>query len=149
VLPAHGRGAAAARSCWRGGPRWGPGWHARRGSSWCSRGRPVVLAPRSCRFPSSCASARTALRGGRSPAGRYRPHPRQRPAAAFFRVDAALAWRGVLAGERCWPSRGPGGVRGHGHARGNIPGKTQTLALAIFHDNQIGRDDRAMVLAGR
>jgi molybdate transport system permease protein len=31
---------------------------------------------------------------------------------------------------------------------GNIPGKTQTLALAIFHDSQIGRDDRAMVLAG-
>ena len=31
---------------------------------------------------------------------------------------------------------------------GNIPGKTQTLALAIFHDSQIGRDDRALVLAG-
>jgi molybdate transport system permease protein len=30
---------------------------------------------------------------------------------------------------------------------GNIPGKTQTLALAIFHNNQIGRDDRALVLA--
>jgi molybdate transport system permease protein len=31
---------------------------------------------------------------------------------------------------------------------GNIPGRTRTLALAIFHDNQIGRDDRALVLAG-
>jgi len=31
---------------------------------------------------------------------------------------------------------------------GNIPGRTQTLALAIFHDNQVGRDDRAVVLAG-
>ena len=31
---------------------------------------------------------------------------------------------------------------------GNIPGKTRTLALAIFHDNQIGRDDRALALCG-
>jgi molybdate transport system permease protein len=31
---------------------------------------------------------------------------------------------------------------------GNIPGKTRTLSLAIFHDSQIGRDDRAMTLAG-
>jgi molybdate transport system permease protein len=30
---------------------------------------------------------------------------------------------------------------------GNIPGRTQTLALAIFHDVQVGRDDRAMALA--
>jgi molybdate transport system permease protein len=31
---------------------------------------------------------------------------------------------------------------------GNIPGKTQTLALAIFQANQTGHDDRAVVLAG-
>jgi molybdate transport system permease protein len=31
---------------------------------------------------------------------------------------------------------------------GNIPGKTQTLALAIFNDIQIGRDDEARFLVG-
>ena len=31
---------------------------------------------------------------------------------------------------------------------GNIPGRTQTLALAIFHETQLGRDERAMALAG-
>jgi molybdate transport system permease protein len=31
---------------------------------------------------------------------------------------------------------------------GNIPGRTQTLALAIFQYNQTGRDERALVLAG-
>jgi molybdate transport system permease protein len=31
---------------------------------------------------------------------------------------------------------------------GNIPGRTQTLALAIFHHHQIGRDERATALAG-
>jgi molybdate transport system permease protein len=31
---------------------------------------------------------------------------------------------------------------------GNIPGRTRTLALAIFHESQVGRDDRALALAG-
>jgi len=31
---------------------------------------------------------------------------------------------------------------------GNIPGKTQTLALAIFNDLQIGRDEEARLLVG-
>jgi len=31
---------------------------------------------------------------------------------------------------------------------GNIPGRTQTLPLAIFHYDQIGRDDRALALVG-
>ena len=31
---------------------------------------------------------------------------------------------------------------------GNIPGRTQTLALAIFQASQVGHDDRAQVLAG-
>jgi len=31
---------------------------------------------------------------------------------------------------------------------GNIPGRTQTLALAIFNDIQIGRDDEALALLG-
>ena len=31
---------------------------------------------------------------------------------------------------------------------GNIPGRTQTLALAIFHDTQTGNDDHALALVG-
>jgi molybdate transport system permease protein len=31
---------------------------------------------------------------------------------------------------------------------GSIPGKTRTLALAIFQANQTGRDDKALALAG-
>jgi molybdate transport system permease protein len=31
---------------------------------------------------------------------------------------------------------------------GNIPGRTRTLALAIFHDQQVGRDEHALMLAG-
>ena len=29
---------------------------------------------------------------------------------------------------------------------GNIPGKTQTLALAVFNDLQVGRDEEARLL---
>lgn len=70
------------------------------------------------------------------------------PAAAFFRVTLPLSWRGVLAGTVLAFSRALGEFGATVMLAGNIPGKTRTLALAIFHDNQIGRDDRAMVLAG-
>jgi molybdate transport system permease protein len=70
------------------------------------------------------------------------------PLAAFFRVTLPLAWRGVLAGTVLAFSRALGEFGATVMIAGNIPGKTQTLALAIFHDSQIGRDDRALVLAG-
>lgn len=70
------------------------------------------------------------------------------PMYAFFRVSLPLAWRGVLAGTVLAFSRALGEFGATVMIAGNIPGKTQTLALAIFHDNQIGRDDRALVLAG-
>jgi molybdate transport system permease protein len=70
------------------------------------------------------------------------------PLAAFFRVTLPLAWRGVLAGTVLAFSRALGEFGATVMVAGNIPGKTQTLALAIFHDSQIGRDDRALVLAG-
>jgi molybdate transport system permease protein len=70
------------------------------------------------------------------------------PSAAFFRVTLPLAWRGLLAGTVLAFSRALGEFGATIMVAGNIPGKTRTLALAIFHDNQIGRDDRALVLAG-
>jgi molybdate transport system permease protein len=69
-------------------------------------------------------------------------------AAAFFRVTLPLAWRGVLAGVVLAFARALGEFGATVMIAGNIPGKTRTLALAIFHDNQVGRDDRALVLAG-
>jgi molybdate transport system permease protein len=70
------------------------------------------------------------------------------PVAAFVRVSLPLAWRGVLAGTVLAFSRALGEFGATIMIAGNIPGRTQTLALAIFHDSQIGRDDRALVLAG-
>jgi molybdate transport system permease protein len=70
------------------------------------------------------------------------------PLAAFFRVTLPLAWRGVLAGTVLAFARALGEFGATIMVAGNIPGRTRTLALAIFHDNQIGRDDRALLLAG-
>jgi molybdate transport system permease protein len=70
------------------------------------------------------------------------------PMAAFFRVTLPLAWRGVLAGVVLAFARALGEFGATIMIAGNIPGRTRTLALAIFHDNQVGRDDRALVLAG-
>lgn len=70
------------------------------------------------------------------------------PAGAFFRVTLPLAWRGVVAGIVLAFARALGEFGATIMIAGNIPGRTRTLALAIFHDNQIGRDDRALTLAG-
>jgi len=68
--------------------------------------------------------------------------------AAFRRVTLPLAWRGLLAGVVLAFSRALGEFGATVMVAGNIPGRTRTLALAIFHENQLGHDDRALLLAG-
>jgi molybdate transport system permease protein len=70
------------------------------------------------------------------------------PVGAFFRVTLPLAWRGVLAGTVLAFARALGEFGATIMIAGNIPGRTQTLALAIFQASQVGRDDRARLLAG-
>lgn len=70
------------------------------------------------------------------------------PAAAFFRVTLPLAWRGLVAGTVLAFSRALGEFGATVMVAGNIPGRTRTLALAIFHESQLGRDGRAAALAG-
>jgi molybdate transport system permease protein len=70
------------------------------------------------------------------------------PAGAFFAVHLPLAWRGVLAGTVLAFARALGEFGATVLVAGNIPGRTQTLALAIFQRVQVGRDREAMVLAG-
>ncbi|MFL5348345.1 MAG: molybdate ABC transporter permease subunit [Hyalangium sp.] len=69
-------------------------------------------------------------------------------ARAFFRVTLPLAWRGVLTGTLLAFSRALGEFGATVLVAGNIPGRTQTLALAIFHRTQLGQDAEALRLAG-
>lgn len=69
------------------------------------------------------------------------------PLAAFVRVTLPLSWRGVLAGSVLAFSRALGEFGATVMVAGNIPGRTRTVALAVFHENQMGRDANAMRLA--
>jgi len=68
------------------------------------------------------------------------------PAAAFRRIALPLAWRGILAGTLLAFSRALGEFGATILVAGNIPGRTQTLALAIFQRTHIGQDAAAMRL---
>lgn len=68
------------------------------------------------------------------------------PLAALRRITLPLAWRGILAGTLLAFSRALGEFGATILVAGNIPGRTQTLALAIFHRTQIGQDASAMRL---
>ncbi|MDY7095767.1 MAG: molybdate ABC transporter permease subunit [Acidobacteriota bacterium] len=70
------------------------------------------------------------------------------PAATFFEVQLPLAWRGILGGVVLAFGRALGEFGATIVVAGNIPGRTQTLALALFQQVQIGDDRRALLLAG-
>jgi molybdate transport system permease protein len=64
----------------------------------------------------------------------------------FFRVTLPLAWRGILAGTMLAFARAMGEFGATLMVAGNIPGKTQTLSLAVYDAVQAGQDDLANFL---
>jgi molybdate transport system permease protein len=66
--------------------------------------------------------------------------------AVFRRVTLPLAWRGIVTGTILAFSRALGEFGATIMVAGNIPGRTQTLALAIFHRSELGHDSAAMRL---
>lgn len=64
-------------------------------------------------------------------------------AAIFFRVSIPLAWRGILAGLLLSFARATGEFGATLMVAGSIPGKTQTLSIAVYEAVQAGRDDIA------
>jgi molybdate transport system permease protein len=68
------------------------------------------------------------------------------PFEAFRRVTLPLASRGILTGTLLAFSRALGEFGATIIVAGNIPGRTQTMALAIFQRHQIGQDGAALRL---
>src|ERR671917_2626791 len=66
----------------------------------------------------------------------------------FFIITMPLAYKGIVAGAMLAFSRALGEFGATILVAGNIPGKTQTLSLAIFHKTQLGRDDEAFWMVG-
>ena len=67
-------------------------------------------------------------------------------AAVFFRVTLPMAWHGILAGVLLAFARALGEFGATLMVAGSIPGKTQTLSIAVFEAVQAGQDDQANLL---
>lgn len=66
--------------------------------------------------------------------------------AVFFRVSLLLAWRGILAGLLLAFARALGEFGATLMVAGSIPGRTQTLSIAVYEAVQAGQDDTANFL---
>jgi molybdate transport system permease protein len=67
-------------------------------------------------------------------------------AGVFFRVSFPLAWRGIMAGAMLAFARAMGEFGATLMVAGNLPGKTQTLSLAVYDAVQAGNDRLAAIL---
>ena len=66
--------------------------------------------------------------------------------AVFFRVTLPMAWRGILAGVLLAFARARGEFGATLMVAGSIPGRTQTLSVAVYEAVQAGQDDTANLL---
>ena len=106
----------------------------------------AVLAAAVVAFPMVFKSARAALEGvGRAyeDAARTLGYGEWR---VFWRVSLPLALRGVLAGVMLAFARAMGEFGATLMVAGNLPGRTQTLSLAVYSAVQAGEDGRADTL---
>jgi molybdate transport system permease protein len=68
------------------------------------------------------------------------------PLRIFFVITIPLAYKGIVAGALLAFSRSLGEFGATILLAGNIPGRTQTLSLAIYNFVQLGKDSEAYVL---
>lgn len=64
----------------------------------------------------------------------------------FLRVTLPLAWRGIMAGAMLAFARALGEFGATLMVAGSIPGRTQTLSIAVYEAVQAGQDDVANFL---
>jgi molybdate transport system permease protein len=66
--------------------------------------------------------------------------------AVFFRITLPMAWRGILAGLLLAFARSLGEFGATLMVAGSIPGRTQTLSIAVYEAVQAGQDAAADTL---
>ena len=106
----------------------------------------AVIAATLVAFPLVLKSARSAFEGvdpQLEKAARVLGQPEW---AVFFRVTLPLAWRGILAGLLLAFARALGEFGATLMVAGSIPGRTQTLSVAVYEAVQAGQDATANVL---
>ena len=103
----------------------------------------AVIAAAVVAFPFVCKSARAAFENVDLQYEQAAKVLGLCAAAIFFRITLPLAWRGILAGVLLAFARALGEFGATLMVAGSIPGKTQTLSIAVYEAVQAGQDDLA------
>ncbi len=106
----------------------------------------AVIAAAIVAFPFVCKSARAAFEEVNPQFEQAARILGLSELAVFFRITLPLAWRGILAGTLLAFARALGEFGATLMVAGSIPGKTQTLSIAVYEAVQAGQDDLANVL---
>lgn len=106
----------------------------------------AALAASVAAFPLIYRSARAALAGVDANIEDAARTLGASEAAVFFRVSLPLSLRGLASGTMLAFARSMGEFGATLMIAGNIPGKTQTLSLAVYTAVQAGRDGEAAFL---
>lgn len=147
VLPPTAVGLALLYLLGRSGPLGRLAWETL-GLDLAFTWRAVVVASAVVAFPLLTRAARSAFEEIDPQLPAVARTLGRAPLLVFFEIELPLAWRGVLAGTILAYARALGEFGATILVAGNIPGRTQTLALALFQQVQIGEDRRAWTLAG-
>jgi molybdate transport system permease protein len=109
--------------------------------------RAVVIAMTIMGFPLVVRTARAAFEQVDERFERVAATLGARPMRVFFSISLPLAIRGVIAGAVLGFARALGEFGATIMIAGNIPGRTRTLATAIYSYTETGRDAHAATLA--
>ncbi len=110
--------------------------------------RGAVIASAVVAFPLAARSARAAFEVVDPRLERMARSLGMSPMNVFLRITVPLAGRGLLAAHALAFGRALGEFGATVIVAGNIPGRTQTLALAIFDEIQLGDERGALTLVG-
>jgi molybdate transport system permease protein len=106
----------------------------------------AVIAAAIVGFPFVCKSARAAFEAVDAQYEQAAKVLGLGAMAIFARVTMPLAWRGILAGVLLAFARALGEFGATLMVAGSIPGKTQTLSIAVYEAVQAGQDELANML---
>jgi molybdate transport system permease protein len=106
----------------------------------------AVIAAAIVAFPLVYKAARAAFEGVEPQFEQAARALGQSEPEVFIRVTLPLAWRGILAGAMLAFARALGEFGATLMVAGSLPGRTQTLSIAVYEAVQAGKDDVANFL---
>ncbi|HEX5606388.1 MAG TPA: molybdate ABC transporter permease subunit [Candidatus Binatia bacterium] len=123
-------------------------WLYQRGFEIVFNWKGVLIAMAVMSFPLLVRSVRTSLAEVNPRLEQIAATLGASPVRIFFVITIPLAYKGIVAGALLAFSRALGEFGATILLAGNIPGRTQTLSLAIYNFVQLGKDADAYVLLG-